>query len=246
MDVMRVGVVGAYGKMGIAICDALEASTEHTLSARIGSNDELRLLAEAGTDVVVDVTNLEAARANLPWFAMHDMHAVVGTTGFSADDLSQLQRVYLTNNKACFLVPNFSIGAVLMMKFAEQAAPYFDTVEIIELHHEKKKDAPSGTAALTAKRIAAARTTPWAPDPTETETVKGSRGGEIEPGVRVHSVRMAGLLAHQEVLFGAAGQTLTIRHDSLDRVSFMPGVLRAVESVGSLPAGITSGLDAVL
>lgn len=243
---MRVGVVGAYGKMGEAISAAIEADASLTLSARIGSNDELRRLVEAGTDVVVDVTNLQAARENLPWFAMHDMHAVVGTTGFSNEDLAELQRVYATHGKSCFLVPNFSIGAVLMMKFAEQAAPYFDAVEVIEFHHAQKKDAPSGTAALTAKRIAGARTTPWIPDPTEHETVTGSRGGEIEPGIRVHSVRMPGMLAHQEVLFGSAGQTLTVRHDSLDRVSFMPGVLRAVNAVSSLPAGITSGLDAVL
>lgn len=243
---MRVGVVGAYGKMGEAISAALEASDEHTLSARIGSNDELKQLVDAGTDVVVDVTNLEAARQNLPWFAMHDMHAVVGTTGFSDDDLANFQRVYATNNKACFLVPNFSIGAVLMMMFAAQAAPYFDGVEIIELHHEKKKDAPSGTATLTAKRIADARTTPWVPDPTEKVTVEGARGGEAQPGVRIHSVRMPGMLAHQEVIFGSTGQTLTIRHDSLDRSSFMPGVLRAVNAVSSLPAGVTSGLDVIL
>lgn len=243
---MRVGVVGAYGKMGEAISAAIEADGNLTLSARVGSNDELRSLAEAGTDVVVDVTNLQAARENLPWFAMHDMHAVVGTTGFSEEDLANLQRTYATNSKACFLVPNFSIGAVLMMKFAEQAAPYFEGVEIIEFHHAQKKDAPSGTAALTAKRIAHARTAAWVPDPTEHETVTGARGGEIEPGIRVHSVRMPGMLAHQEVLFGSAGQTLTIRHDSLDRVSFMPGVLRAVNAVSSLPAGVTSGLDTIL
>jgi 4-hydroxy-tetrahydrodipicolinate reductase len=243
---MRVGVVGAYGKMGIAISEAIDSSADHTLSARIGSNDELRTLVEVGTDVVVDVTNLQAARENLPWFAMHDMHAVVGTTGFSDDDLAHLQRVYATNGKSCFLVPNFSIGAVLMMKFAEQAAEYFDGVEIIEFHHAQKKDAPSGTAALTAKRIAAARSTPWVEDPTEDETVPGSRGGEVAPGLRVHSVRMPGMLAHQEVIFGSVGQTLTIRHDSLDRASFMPGVLRAVQAVTGLPAGISSGLDTVL
>jgi len=246
MGVMRVGVVGAYGKMGEAISAAIEADEALTLSARVGSNDQLRSLVEAGTDVVVDVTNLQAARENLPWFAMHDMHAVVGTTGFSDDDLANLQRAYASNAKACFLVPNFSIGGVLMMKFAEQAAPYFDGVEIIEFHHAQKKDAPSGTSTLTAKRIADARDTLWAPDPTEHETVVGVRGGEVEPGIRVHSVRMPGMLAHQEVIFGAVGQTLTVRHDSYDRSSFMPGVLRAVNAVASLPAGITSGLDAVL
>lgn len=243
---MRVGVVGAYGKMGEAISAAIEADVDLTLSARVGTNDQLRVLAETGTEIVVDVTNLVAARENLPWFAMHDMHAVVGTTGFSQDDVDAFQRTYAAEGKACFLVPNFSIGAVLMMQFAERAANLFSSVEIIELHHERKKDAPSGTAALTAKRIAQARTTPWLLDSTEHETVPGARGGEIEPGIRVHSVRLPGLLAHQEVLFGSTGQTLTIRHDSLDRVSFMPGVLLAVNAVNTLPAGVTSGLDAVL
>jgi 4-hydroxy-tetrahydrodipicolinate reductase len=243
---MRIGVVGATGKMGTAITAAIEADADLTLSATVGSKDPLRVLAESGTEVVVDVTNLAAARQNLAWFAMHDMHAVVGTTGFTEADIAGLHRTYASENKACFLVPNFSIGAVLMMKFAEQAAEHFDAVEIIEFHHEKKKDAPSGTAALTAERIAAARTAPWIPDPTEHETVAGSRGGEAQPGIRVHSVRMPGMLAHQEVIFGSAGQTLTLRHDSTDRSSFMPGVLRAVKSVGSLPAGVTSGLDAIL
>lgn len=243
---MNVGVVGAYGKMGKAICAAIEAAPDLTLSSRVGSSDELRGLAESGVEVVVDVTNAKAARENIPWYGMHGMHVVVGTTGFSEEDVINFDKAFRTEKTVCFLVPNFSIGAVLMMKFAEQAASYFDNVEIIEMHHEKKKDAPSGTAALTALRIARARTEPWMNDPTVDISVPGSRGGEAQPGVRIHSVRMPGFLAHQEVIFGCVGETLKIRHDSIDRSSFMPGVIRAVKAVVALPAGVTTGLEAVL
>jgi 4-hydroxy-tetrahydrodipicolinate reductase len=242
---MRVGVVGAYGKMGDAISAAVNDDPGLTLAARVGSRDPLRVLAENGVEVVVDVTNIEASRRNLPWFAMHDMHAVVGTTGFTEDDIAELHRTYATESKVCFLVPNFSIGGVLMMKFAADAASYFDNVEIIERHHNKKKDAPSGTSVATVKRIAEARPTLWADDPTEHELVQGVRGG-LQDDIRIHSVRMPGYLAHQEVVFGAAGETLTIRHDSIDRVAFMPGVLRAVKGVAGLDAGVVVGLEAVL
>jgi 4-hydroxy-tetrahydrodipicolinate reductase len=245
--VMRVGVVGAYGRMGESISRTIESDPELTLSARIGSSDPLKQLADAGTDIVVDVTNLDAARKNLPWFAMHGMHVIVGTSGLTDADISELQRAFENSGKVCFVVPNFSIAAVLSMRFAEESAPYFDGVEIIEVHHDQKKDAPSGMATATADRIAKARgDKPWRTDPTELETVERARGGLMHEGINVHSLRLPGRLAHQEVIFGSAGQTLTIRYDSIDRSSFMPGVVRSVKSIGTLPPGVTVGLEAVL
>ena len=179
-------------------------------------------LADAGAEVAVDFTHLEAAKANLAWLADAGIHAVVGTTGFD----------------------NFAIGAILMMRLAADAAPYFETAEVIEYHHDNKVDAPSGTAMLTAERIADA-SSDWADDPTRTTVVEGARGGEAYPGVRIHSVRMRGMVAHQEVLLGTTGQTLTIRHDSYDRTSFMPGVVLAAKAIGDHP-GLTVGLDTLL
>jgi 4-hydroxy-tetrahydrodipicolinate reductase len=175
--------------------------------------------------------------------ALHGMHAVVGTTGFTAADHEALRQAF--SGSACLVVPNFAISAVLMMRFAEMAAPFFDTAEIIELHHDAKIDAPSGTAMATAERMAAASST-WAPDPTTHETVEHARGGAGPAGIRMHAVRMRGMVAHQEVILGATGQTLTIRQDSYDRASFMPGVVLACTKVGELPTGVTVGLDAVL
>jgi 4-hydroxy-tetrahydrodipicolinate reductase len=197
---------------------------------------------EAGAQVVVDFTTLEAARSNLAWLASNGIHAVVGTTGFSTEDLEQIRSAFHESN--CVIAPNFAIGAVLMMRFAELAAPWFESVEVIELHHDQKIDAPSGTAMLTVERIAAA-SAEWTADPTTTEVVDGARGGKGPAGIPVHSVRLRGLVAHQEVLFGTTGQTLSIRHDSLDRSSFMPGVVLAVKRVGELP-GLTIGLDSLL
>ncbi len=199
-------------------------------------------LARVGVEVAVDFTNINAARENLAWCAEHGIHAVVGTTGFTTDDLAELARRFTSSN--CFVAPNFAIGAVLMMRFAELAAPWFETAEIIELHHDRKIDAPSGTAMLTASRIADA-SEDWAPDPTEATAVEGVRGGEAASGIRVHSVRLRGLVAHQEVLFGTTGQSLAIRHDSYDRASFMPGVILAVKAIADHP-GLTVGLDAIL
>jgi len=199
-------------------------------------------LADAGAEVAVDFTTRDAALENLAWCAGHGVHAVVGTTGFSADDLDHLSRRFTDSN--CFVAPNFAIGAVLMMRFAELAAPWFETAEIIELHHDRKIDAPSGTAMLTAARMAAA-SAQWDDDPTRTVVAEGARGGEADGGIRVHSVRLRGLVAHQEVLLGTTGQTLSIRHDSTDRNSFMPGVVLAVKSVGDHP-GLTVGLDTLL
>ncbi len=196
----------------------------------------------AEVDVVVDFTRLDAARQNLAWAAAHGVHAVVGTTGFDDDDMARFEAGFTTSN--CMIVPNFAIGAVLMMRFAELAAPWFQTGEVIEYHHDAKVDAPSGTAMLTVERMAAA-SQEWAADPTTTEVVDGARGGRGPAGIGVHSVRMRGMVAHQEVVLGTEGQTLTIRHDSYDRVSFMPGVLLAVKAVADRP-GVTVGLDGLL
>jgi 4-hydroxy-tetrahydrodipicolinate reductase len=199
-------------------------------------------LADTGVEVMVDFTVLQAAKQNLRWCGEHGVHAVVGTTGFDADDYAELEKRFSKSN--CFIAPNFAIGAVLMMRFAELAAPYFETAEILELHHDKKVDAPSGTAMLTAERMAAA-SEEWGKDPTKKEIVKGVRGGKGPGGIRMHSVRMRGMVAHQEVLLGTAGQSLSIRHDSYDRSSFMPGVALAVKAVADHP-GVTVGLDALL
>jgi 4-hydroxy-tetrahydrodipicolinate reductase len=192
--------------------------------------------------VAVDFTHIEAARANLAWCAANGVHAVVGTSGFTPADYEELATRFTRSN--CFIAPNFAIGAVLMMRCAEMAAPWFETAEVIELHHDQKMDAPSGTALLTIERMAAA-SSQWAPDPTQTEIVPGARGAEGPAGIRVHSVRLRGLVAHQEVLFGTTGQGLSIRHDSYDRSSFMPGVLLGVKQVAAR-AGLTVGLDALL
>lgn len=201
-------------------------------------------LEDAGAEVAVDFTVLDAARENLVWCADHGVHAVVGTTGFSAKDLDGLRARFEASTANAVIAPNFAIGAVLMMRFAELASPYFETAEIIELHHDAKVDAPSGTAMLTGQRMAAA-SNDWAPDPTKTETLADARGAALPEGIHIHSVRLRGLVAHQEVLLGTTGQSLTIRHDSYDRTSFMPGVLMALRSVGDRP-GLTVGLDALL
>lgn len=197
---------------------------------------------DAGVDVAIDFTEAVAARQNLLWCAGKGLHAVVGTTGFGDDDVAQFERSFVRSN--CVIAPNFAIGAVLMMKFAAIAAPYFETAEIIEFHHDQKVDSPSGTATLTAQRMADA-SDQWAADPTRTTFYEGARGGVGPGGIRVHSVRMRGMVAHQEVLLGTSGQTLLIRHDSIDRTSFMPGVLLATKAVAERQ-GVTLGLDALL
>lgn len=252
---IRVGVNGAGGRMGAAVCEAVLADGELLLAAavdvgaagtsigEIAVADELRAFAEAECDVVVDFTVADAARATLPWLAMHGIHAVVGTTGLSDDDVAAATSAFGTGPAHCLLAPNFAISAVLMMRFSELAAPFFDTAEIIEYHHDRKVDAPSGTAIATAERIAEARgDTPWNPDPTVDEVFAGARGGRGPGGVRVHSVRMHGMVAHQDVIFGARGQSLTIRQDSYDRESFMPGVVLACKRIGAHP-GLTVGLE---
>jgi 4-hydroxy-tetrahydrodipicolinate reductase len=205
-------------------------------------------LLHAETQVAVDFTEIAAARENLRWCAANGVHAVVGTTGFTGDDVNELDRLF-SEHCSCVLSANFAIGAALMTRFAELAAPYVETAEIVELHHDAKIDAPSGTSLRVAQGMARARqeagTGGWGEDPTRTEVVKGSRGATGPGGIRMHAVRLRGLVAHHEVILGAAGQTLTIRHDSYDRTSFMPGVLLAIKSVAERP-GLTLGLDALL
>jgi 4-hydroxy-tetrahydrodipicolinate reductase len=242
--------------MGATVCRAVGVDPELELVAAvdpyaagqvvegIAIAGEPRAFADAGAEVVVDFTVADAARRTVPWLAMHGIHAVVGTTGLTDDDLNTFAEEFGDGGPNCIVAANFSISAVLMMRFAEVAAPYFDTAEIIELHHDGKADAPSGTALATAERIAAA-SPEWAPDPTRSEVLAGARGGEGPGGVRIHAVRMRGMVAHQEVILGALGQTLTIRQDSYDRESYMPGVVLAVKHVAEHD-GLTVGLDRYL
>ncbi|WP_341719620.1 4-hydroxy-tetrahydrodipicolinate reductase [Micromonospora sp. FIMYZ51] len=244
---IRVAVLGARGRMGAEVCRAVDGATDMKLVAAVDQDDDLAAVADAGAQVVVDFTTPGVVMDNLRWCIEQGIHAVVGTTGFTEQRLDQV-RDWVTGRPGVGVViaPNFGIGAVLMMQFAARAARHFESVEIIEQHHPRKLDAPSGTATHTARLIAAARAEAGldpAPDATKDE-VAGARGADID-GVRVHAVRATGLVAHQEVLFGTTGETLTIRHDSYDRVSFMPGVLVAVRAVGDRP-GLTVGLDPLL
>jgi 4-hydroxy-tetrahydrodipicolinate reductase len=240
---IRVGVVGARGRMGISVCEAVDVDPELKLVAAIDQGDSIELLLDAGVEVVVDFTIAAAARDTLPWLGQHGIHAVVGTTGLGGDELATIESSFTTSN--CLIAANFAIGAVLMMRFAEMAAPFFETAEIVEYHHDQKIDAPSGTAKVTAERMAAA-SAQWAPDPTQHEVYPGARGGTGPAGIHVHAVRMRGMVAHQEVLLGTTGQTLSIRHDSIDRTSFMPGVVLACKRITSLPNRMTNGLDSLL
>ena len=252
---IRVGVLGAAGRMGRAVCRAVDGADGLVLVAAadpavVGEDlDGVVVVAgpaevvEAGAEVVVDFTVVDASRANLPILADAGVHAVVGTSGLDGDDLAGLRASFTSSN--CVVVPNFAIGAVLMMRFAEIAAPWFDTAEVLEFHHDGKVDAPSGTALATADRMAAA-SADWAADGTMTENLSGGgRGAKGPSDIRIHAVRMRGMVAHQEVVLGTTGQTLTIRHDTVDRDSFMPGVLLAVRRIAEVP-GVTVGLDALL
>jgi 4-hydroxy-tetrahydrodipicolinate reductase len=204
---------------------------------QIGSDAEH--FADLGVQVAVDFTEVHAGRDNLEFLAEHGIHAVVGTTGFSEEDLARFSQIFTRSN--CLIAPNFAIGAILLMRFAAQAAPYFETGEIIELHHDQKLDAPSGTALLTAQLMAEA-SADWAPDPTRDHVLEGARGAAGPAGIPIHSVRMRGMVAHQEVILGTTGQTLTIRHDSIDRTSFMPGVVLGIRRIAQHP-GLTIGLE---
>jgi 4-hydroxy-tetrahydrodipicolinate reductase len=241
---MRVGVLGAKGKVGATMVNAVQAADDLTLSAEVDAGDPLSLFIDNNTEVVIDFTHPDVVMYNLKFLVDNGIHAVVGTTGFTDDRLAQVGTWLEGKDTSVLIAPNFAIGAVLSMHFAQQAAPYFESVEVIELHHPQKADAPSGTAARTARLIAEARKDlPPNPDATSTG-LEGARGADVD-GIPVHSVRLAGLVAHQEVLFGAQGETLTIRHDSLDRTSFVPGVLLAVRRVRERP-GLTVGIEPLL
>ena len=241
----RVGVFGSRGRMGAQVCRAVDSAPDMQLVAALDLGDA-RTPAEAA-EVIVDFTHPDAVMDNLSWCVDHGIHAVVGTTGFTAERLDEVRASLAGHDGVNILIaPNFSIGAVLMMRFAEQAATFYESAEVIELHHPGKADAPSGTAANTARRIAAARTAAalGAPPDATVQELPGARGAQVD-GIHVHGIRVRGLVAHQEVLFGGEGETLTIRHDSLDRVSFMPGVLAAVRVIDSTP-GLTVGIESIL
>src|ERR1700761_1381196 len=243
---IKVGVLGARGRMGREAGATVEDAPDTELFAQVDQGDALEALP--GSDVVVDFTHVAAVMDNLRWCVEHGLSVVVGTSGFGDDRLAEV-RWWLgaAPGVRVLSAPKFSIGAILMMRFAAQAARFFDSAEIIELHHANKMDAPSGTALRTAAMIGEARSKAGLgapPDATKQE-LSGARGGTVD-NVHVHSVRVSGLVAHQEVLFGGHGETLTIRHDSLDRASFMPGVLLAVRGVRSLPEGLTVGLEPLL
>jgi len=242
---MRVAVLGSKGKVGATMVQAVADAEDLSLSAEVDAGDPLNLLTDSNTEVVIDFTNPDVVMANLEFLIDNGIHAVVGTTGFTDERLQQVRSWLAAKAGVSVLIaPNFAIGAVLSMHFAKQAAPYFESVEVIELHHPQKADAPSGTAARTAALIAEARKgLPPNPDATST-SLPGARGADVD-GVPVHSVRLAGLVAHQEVLFGTLGETLTIRHDSIDRTSFVPGVLLAVRRVAEHP-GLTIGIESLL
>ena len=242
---MRVGVLGAKGKVGAAMVAGVESAEYLTFTTGVDAGDPLVGLTETNTEVVIDFTHPSVVMDNLKFCIDNGIHAVVGTTGFTDERLDQVRRWVADKPDACVLIaPNFAIGAVLSMHFAAQAARFFESVEVIELHHPYKADAPSGTAVRTAKLIAEARKElPPNPDATSTG-LDGARGADVD-GVPVHSVRLAGLVAHQEVLFGTQGETLTIRHDSIDRTSFVPGVLLAVRRIREF-AGLTVGIEPLL
>lgn len=242
---MRVAVLGARGKVGATMVAAVEAAEDLTLSAEVDAGDPLSLLTDGGTEVVIDFTHPDVVMDNLKFLIDNGIHAVVGTTGFTEERLGQVRSWLAAKpGSAVLIAPNFAIGAVLSMHFAAQAAKFFESVEVIELHHPQKADAPSGTATRTAQLIAQARKgLPPNSDATSTG-LPGARGADVD-GVPVHSVRLAGLVAHQEVLFGTLGETLTIRHDSIDRTSFVPGVLLAVRRIAEFP-GLTIGIEPLL
>jgi len=261
---MKVAVLGAAGRMGRQVCRAISEAADMELVAAVDPgaageaceghgaggqplviSGDLSAVAASGAEVAVDFTVASAAVANAIWCSAAGVHAVIGTSGLESEALARLSEAFdPTRGVGCLVAPNFAIGAVMLIRLAQMAAPWFETVEIVEAHHDAKVDAPSGTAVYTAERIAAA-SSDWAADPTRSETLPGARGAVGPGGLRIHSLRLRGAVAHQEVVFGTAGQTLTLRHDTYDRSSFMPGVLLAVRSVASRP-GLTVGLEKLL
>lgn len=241
---IRVGVLGARGRVGTEVCRGVEDADGMELVAAVDAGDDIGELVIAGAEMVVDFTHPDVVMDNLEFCVGHGIHAVVGTTGFDDARLATL-RGWLADAPAVgvLIAPNFSIGAILMMRFAVAAAPFYESVEVVELHHPTKADAPSGTARRTAELIAAARRDAGlGPVPDATSTgLEGARGADVD-GVPVHALRVRGLVAHQEVLFGGPGETLTIRHDSMDRASFVPGVLTGLREIAAHP-GLTVGLE---
>jgi len=254
MTKIKVGVIGAAGRMGATVCQAvlndpstsLELAVDENAVGGTIDNCEIEIQGNLSNikdvNVVVDFTVADASRKTLPFLAARGIHAVVGTSGLDGEDLQNLRQCFTQSN--CVIVPNFSISAVLMMRLAEIAAPHFDTIEIIEYHHNEKVDAPSGTAIATAEKLQAASNN-LRTDPTSNMVLEGARGAKGETQIPIHSVRMEGMLAHQEVLLGTLGQTLTIRQDSSDRSSFMPGVIMAIKGIGGLE-GVNVGLETLM
>ena len=240
---IKVGVLGARGRMGAEVVKAVTEASDLELVAALDMGDSLDALIADGAQVVVDFTTPDSVMANLQFLIAHDIHAVIGTTGFDDSRIAKIKSLLASSKSGVLIAPNFAIGAVLMMEFATKAAKYFESAEIIELHHPNKVDAPSGTAARTAELMSKARKEAGLdamPDATST-SLDGARGATVGD-IPVHSVRLRGLVAHQEVLLGGIGETLSIRHDSIDRVGFMPGVLLGVREVGTHP-GLTFGLE---
>jgi 4-hydroxy-tetrahydrodipicolinate reductase len=240
---LRVGVIGASGRMGGEVCRAVEADPELGLAARVGRDDSLDTLVEARTEVAVEFSTPNSVKDNAAFCLRNGIDTVIGATGLTGDDLDEL-RSLTREGAACFVAPNFAVGAVLMMQFAAQASPYFEVAEIVERHDKEKLDAPSGTSLRTATLMNEARSADWETSTGGKESLTGARGGDAG-GIHVHSLRTPGSVAHQEVILGSPGQTLTIRHDSQDRASFMPGVVLAIKKVGSLE-GLTVGLEQLL
>ncbi|MQW76563.1 4-hydroxy-tetrahydrodipicolinate reductase [Nocardioides sp. dk4132] len=241
---LKVGVLGARGKVGSEVCRAVEAAADLELVAAVDAGDPLETLVSAGAEAVVDFTHPDVVMDNLRFCVEQGIHAVVGTTGFDDERLARLGGwLEGSPGTGVLIAPNFSIGAILMMRFAAAAAPFYESVEVVELHHPDKADAPSGTARRTAQLIAAARREAGCdpvPDATST-ALDGARGADVD-GIRVHGLRIRGMVAHQEVVLGGVGETLTIRHDSMDRASFTPGVLTGLRTIADRP-GLTVGLE---
>ncbi|MEG0874333.1 MAG: 4-hydroxy-tetrahydrodipicolinate reductase [Clostridiales bacterium] len=263
---MKVAMIGVNGKMGRAILAGIIDSANvkivgavdivgvgADISALIGGeprniiveNSMEKMIKDKEPDVIIDFTSPKTVKNNVKIALANKVHIIVGTTGLSTDDLEEINSLAKEVSRVAFVVPNFALGAVLMMNFSAQAAKYFPNVEVIELHHDQKLDAPSGTAIKTLEMMAAEREKIHQGNPQEVEKIKGARGGEYQ-GMRVHSVRLPGYVAHQEVLFGGRGQTLSIRHDSMNRDSFVDGVLLTLNSIGDLQPGLTYGLEKVL